>query len=70
MAVDQYRMLDVKSECKAVSEFMKGASVERKIALVAWALSFLSELGPFARSEVVRACGDVNAQLGGKAHKS
>lgn len=60
------RLVDVTSELQAVAEFMRGASVERKIAVVTWALDFLSRLKPQNRAEVVAAAGQINAQLDGK----
>lgn len=61
-----YRLFDVTDELQAVAEFMKGASVERKVAVVTWALDFLSRLSPSARAQIIAAAGQVNAQLGGK----
>lgn len=60
------RLVDVTAELQAVGEFMKGASVERKIAVVTWAFDFLSRLKPQSRAAIVAAAGQVNAQLGGK----
>jgi hypothetical protein len=60
-----YRVVDVGDEVQAVGEFMRDASVERKLAVVSWALAFLGELNPVTRAGVVRAAGDVNAVVNG-----
>lgn len=58
--------VDVRPELELVLKYMRGASVERKIAVVTWALDFLTKLEPATRAGVVRAAGDVQAILYGE----
>lgn len=60
------RLVDVTQEIGAVAEFMHGASLERKVAVVTWALDFLGRLTPATKQQIVAAAGQVAAQLGGK----
>ena len=64
--VTKLKRVDLTSELKAVEEFMRGASVERKIALCTWALDFLSRVAPGTRAAIVEAARQVADQLRGK----